>query len=158
VAVARGVRMDRFQTAVPLPVNADRIQLQQVIINLMINAMDAMADMSGPDREMSVYTARIDKFAQVTVSDSGPGIPEDQRKRIFEPFFTTKAQGMGMGLSIARTIVQSHHGRIWAENRHGGGAVLRFSLPLMRGASANRSAERHPAGLTAPAPARPPAA
>jgi signal transduction histidine kinase len=130
VAVARGVRIDRFMTAVPLPVSADRIQLQQVIINLMINAMDAMADMPAQDREMSVYTARIDGFAQVTVSDSGPGIPQEQRKRIFEPFFTTKPQGMGLGLSIARTIVEAHHGQLAAENHAGGGAVFHLRLPI----------------------------
>jgi signal transduction histidine kinase len=130
VAIARGVRMDRFMTQVPLPVNGDRIQLQQVIINLMINAMDAMVDMPSADRVMSVYTARIDAFAQITVSDSGPGIPQDRRKQIFEPFFTTKPQGMGMGLSIARTIVEAHHGQLSAENPPGGGAVLRVRLPL----------------------------
>jgi signal transduction histidine kinase len=96
----------------------------------MINAMDAMADMPSADREMSVYTARIDAFAQITVSDSGPGIPQDRQKQIFEPFFTTKPQGMGMGLSIARTIVEAHHGELSAKNHPGGGAVLRIRLPL----------------------------
>jgi signal transduction histidine kinase len=134
VAVARGVRIDRFMTAVPLPVSADRVQLQQVLINLMINAMDAMMDLPGPDREMSVYTARVDKLAQITVSDSGPGIPQDERKQIFEPFFTTKPQGMGMGLSIARTILEAHHGQLSAENHAGGGAVFRVRLPIMAAA------------------------
>jgi signal transduction histidine kinase len=92
--------------------------------------MDAMADMPGPDREMSVYTARVDPFAQITVSDSGPGIPQDKRKQIFEPFFTTKPQGMGMGLSIARTIIEAHHGQLAAENHAGGGAVFRVRLPI----------------------------
>jgi signal transduction histidine kinase len=130
VATTRGVRMDRFMTAVPLPVNADRVQLQQVVINLMINAMDALADMPTTDREMSIYTARIDKFAQITVSDSGPGIPKEQRKQIFEPFFTTKTQGMGMGLSIARTIIEAHQGQLSSENHAGGGAVFRVRLPI----------------------------
>jgi signal transduction histidine kinase len=130
MAAARGVRVERFMTAAPLPVNADRIQLQQVIVNLMMNAMDAMADMPGPDRDMSVYTARIDGFAQITVEDSGPGILQDKRKQIFEPFFTTKAQGMGMGLSIARTIIEAHHGQLVAENHAGGGATFRVRLPI----------------------------
>jgi signal transduction histidine kinase len=130
VAVARGVRIDRFMTGAPLPVNADRVQIQQVIINLMINAMDAMADLPGADREMSVYTARTDNVAQITVSDSGPGISPESRKRIFEPFFTTKPQGMGMGLSIARTIIEAHHGQLAAENHAGGGAVFRLRLPI----------------------------
>ena len=130
VAVARGVRIDRFMTGVPLPVSADRVQLQQVVINLMINAMDAMVDLPGPDREMSVYTARIDRLAQITVSDCGPGIPQDVRKRIFEPFFSTKPQGMGMGLSIAHTIIEAHHGQLSADNHPGGGAVFRLRLPI----------------------------
>jgi signal transduction histidine kinase len=134
VAIARGVRIDRFATAVPLPVSADRIQLQQVIINLMLNAMDAMADMPGPDREMSIYTTRVDRLAQITVSDSGPGIPQDKRKQIFEPFFTTKPQGMGMGLSIARTIIEAHHGQLSAENHTAGGAVFRVRLPIVAAA------------------------
>jgi signal transduction histidine kinase len=129
VAIARGVRMP-FHDAGAITGHGDRIQLQQVIINLMINAMDAMADMPSADREMSVYTARIDAFAQITVSDSGPGIPQDRQKQIFEPFFTTKPQGMGMGLSIARTIVEAHHGELSAKNHPGGGAVLRIRLPL----------------------------
>ena len=130
LAVARGAHIDRFLTAVPLPVSADRVQLQQVVINLMINAMDAMADVPGPEREMSVYTARVDAFAQITVSDSGPGIPQDKRKQIFEPFFTTKPQGMGMGLSIARTIIEAHHGQLSAENHTAGGATFRVRLPI----------------------------
>jgi C4-dicarboxylate-specific signal transduction histidine kinase len=130
LAIARGVRIDRFMTAAPLPVNADRVQLQQVLVNLMINAMDAMADMPGPDREMSVYTARDDTIAQITVSDPGTGIPQNTRKQIFEPFFTTKPQGMGMGLSIARTIIEAHRGRLSAENHAGGGAVFRVKLPI----------------------------
>jgi signal transduction histidine kinase/ABC-type uncharacterized transport system substrate-binding protein len=130
LAIARGVRVDHFLTTVPLPVNADRVQLQQVIVNLMINAMDAMADMPRPDRAMSVQTARIDQFAQITVSDAGPGIPPDKRKQIFEPFVSTKPQGMGMGLSIARTIVEAHHGQLSAENHPGGGAAFDVRLPL----------------------------
>ncbi len=140
VAVARGVRIDRFMTAVPLPVSADRIQLQQVLVNLVINAMDAMADAPGPDREMNVYTARVDAFAQITVSDSGPGIPQDKRKQIFEPFFTTKPQGMGMGLSIARTIIEAHHGQLSAENHTAGGATFRVRLPIAAATEQGRTA------------------
>ena len=130
VALARGARIDRFLTTVPLPVSADRVQLQQVLINLMINAMDAMVDVPGPERAMGVYTARLGELAQITVSDSGPGLPQDKQKQIFEPFFTTKPQGMGMGLSIARTIVEAHHGQLVAENHAGGGAVFRVRLPI----------------------------
>ena len=85
------------------------------------------------DGVTSTYqTARRVAVAEVSVEDSGTGVQPGQADRLFEPFFTTKQAGMGMGLSIARTIVQSHHGRIWVENRAGGGAVFRFSLPLAR--------------------------
>src|SRR5262249_12855611 len=130
LAVARGAQIDRFMTGGPLPVSGDRVQLQQVLVNLMINAMDAMSDMPAGERELSIYTARIEEFAQITVADSGPGIPPDNRKQIFEPFFTTKPQGMGMGLSIARTIIEAHHGQLTAENHTAGGAVFRVRLPI----------------------------
>jgi signal transduction histidine kinase len=71
-----------------------------------------------------------DGIVKVSVCDSGPGIPSDKLPRLFEPFFTTKTEGMGMGLSIARTIVEAHHGQIWAENNSGGGAAFYFTLPV----------------------------
>jgi signal transduction histidine kinase len=72
----------------------------------------------------------VENFAELSVSDRGPGIPEDQLKGVFEPFYTSKAGGMGMGLSIARTIIEAHDGLIWANNRDHGGASFRFKLPL----------------------------
>ena len=158
-AAARRVTL-ATQLVTPAPrVSGDRIQLQQVILNLVMNALDAIEGADSSERRVIGRTTLLnDDTTEVSVEDTGPGVHADKVHLMFEPFFTTKHSGMGMGLSIARTIVQSHHGRIWAENRHGGGAVLRFSLPLMRGASADRSAERRPGGLTAPAPARPPAA
>ena len=113
-----------------LPVRADPIQIQQVIVNLIVNAMDATSKMPSAERRVTVDTARADNFAEVSVSDTGPGIPSEKIKEVFEPFFTTKAHGMGLGLSIARTIVVAHNGQIWAENKAGGGAVFRISLPL----------------------------
>ena len=113
-----------------LPILGDRIQLQQVILNLVVNGIDAMRDTPSENRIISIRTSRVENFAELSVSDRGPGIPEDKLKEIFEPFFTSKAEGMGMGLSIARTIVEAHNGRIWAENQIGGGAVFRVSLPL----------------------------
>jgi signal transduction histidine kinase len=96
--------------------------------------MDAIGTRSGECRIVG-RTAVVDEFtAQVSIEDSGSGIPADKISRLFEPFFTTKEAGMGMGLSIARTIVQTHGGRIWGENREGGGAVFRFTLPLIRSA------------------------
>ena len=79
---------------------------------------------------MSISTVRNDNFAQISVSDAGPGVPPEKLKDVFEPFFTTKPQGMGMGLSIARTIVEAHGGQLFAENGRGGGATFLIRLPL----------------------------
>ena len=114
-----------------LPILGDRIQLQQVILNLVVNGIDAMKDTPIEDRIISIRTSRVEKFAELSVSDRGPGIPEDKLKEIFEPFFTSKAEGMGMGLSIARTIVEAHNGQISAKNRDHGGASFRIRLPLV---------------------------
>jgi signal transduction histidine kinase len=103
-------------TPEPLPIRGDRIQLQQVIVNLIVNGIDAMSDMPSTKRKIIIRTTRIPDFAEVTISDAGPGITPDKLKEVFEPFFTIKTQGMGMGLSIARTIVEAHNGQIIAEN------------------------------------------
>jgi signal transduction histidine kinase len=128
---AREVGLRTFLASIRLPVKGDRIQLQQVIINLVINAMDAVSAMPVAQRKISVSTVRIDDMAEVSISDSGPGIPTENLKQIFEPFFTTKPQGMGMGLSIARTIVEANNGQLSAENGGNGGAVFRLSLPIV---------------------------
>jgi signal transduction histidine kinase len=130
LAVSRKFEMANVITPTALPVLADRIQLQQVILNLVMNGIDAMRDTPSENRIISIRTSRVENFAELSVSDRGPGISGDKLKEIFEPFFTSKAEGMGMGLSIARTIVEAHNGRIWAENQIGGGAVFRVSLPL----------------------------
>jgi signal transduction histidine kinase len=115
-----------------LPILGDRVQLQQVVLNLVVNGIDAMKDTPSENRIITIRTSRGDNFAELSVSDRGPGIPEDRIKEVFEPFFTTKAEGMGMGLSIARTIIEAHHGLIWAKNRDYGGASFRIRLPLVR--------------------------
>ncbi|HWA60616.1 MAG TPA: PAS domain S-box protein [Caulobacteraceae bacterium] len=108
---------------------ADRVQIQQVIINLVRNALDAMQ--GGERRELDIRSVPRDEgFAAILVSDTGPGISEEVRERLFTPFTTTKAEGMGVGLSICRTIVESHGGSIWAESRPEGGATFGFTLPL----------------------------
>ena len=129
LAIARKVELVSGITPDALPILGDRVQLQQVILNLVVNGIDAMRDTPSEDRVISIQTSRVEKFAELSVSDCGPGIPEDKIKEVFEPFFTSKAEGMGMGLSIARTIMEAHNGRIWAENEPGG-ATFRIKLPL----------------------------
>jgi signal transduction histidine kinase len=133
VARARAVKLNASLAPVALRVRGDPIQIQQVIMNFMLNASDAMANMPESQRSIEVRTARIDGFAVVTVSDAGPGIPPDKLKQVFDPFFTTKPSGMGMGLSIARTIIEAHEGLIQAENRPEDGATFRIDLPLAAG-------------------------
>ena len=114
-----------------LPILGDRIQLQQVILNLVVNGIDAMRDTPNESRIISIRTSRVENFAQLSVSDRGSGIPEDKLKEVFEPFFTSKAEGMGMGLSIALTIIEAHQGAITAKNRDHGDASFRIRLPLV---------------------------
>ena len=131
LAVGRKVELVSVITPDALPILGDRIQLQQVILNLVANGIDAMKDTSTENRIISIRTSRVEKFAELSVSDLGPGIPEDKLKEVFEPFYTSKAEGMGMGLSIARTIIEAHHGLISARNRVHGGASFRIRLPLV---------------------------
>ena len=131
LAIARKVELVSVITPDAIPILGDRIQLQQVILNLVVNGIDAMRDTPRENRIISVRTSRVENFAQLSVSDRGSGIPEDKLKEVFEPFFTSKAEGMGMGLSIARTIIEAHHGLISAKNRDHGGATFRIKLPLV---------------------------
>jgi len=131
-AVGRKVELISAITPEALPVLGDRVQLQQVILNLVMNGIEAMRGAPAENRVISIRTSRVENFAQLSVSDRGSGIPEDKLKEVFEPFFTSKAEGMGMGLSIARTIIEAHHGLISAKNRNRGGASFRIRLPLVR--------------------------
>jgi signal transduction histidine kinase len=110
-------------------VMADRVQLQQVLMNLMLNGMDAMKDANGT-RELIVKSQRGENDqVLVSVNDTGVGLPPEQADRIFTAFFTTKPHGTGMGLSISRSIVESHGGRLWAADNAPRGASFCFSLP-----------------------------
>lgn len=130
-AVRRGVVISSSRAPGVLPVRADRVHLQQVILNIAINAMDAMLGKGSAERYLTLETRPTeDAKAELSIADSGHGIPEDRLGVIFEPFYTTKAAGTGLGLSIARTIVETYGGRILASNRREGGAVFRVLLPL----------------------------
>ena len=112
------------------PARGDRVQLAQVILNLVLNALDAVVAVPSRPREIVLHTARTAAGGvSLTVRDSGPGIPPAELDRVFDSFFTTKPTGMGMGLSICRSIVQAHGGRIWAANNLDRGATLQFDLP-----------------------------
>jgi signal transduction histidine kinase len=132
-ALRRGVAVRANPLPRKLPVRADKVHVQQVILNLATNAMDAMLDVAACDRRLIVETtlARGSKV-ELSISDTGRGIPDSQLTSVFEPFFTTKPTGTGLGLSIARAIVETYGGKIWAGNRPEGGAVFRVVLPLAR--------------------------
>ncbi|MES2659100.1 MAG: ATP-binding protein [Verrucomicrobiota bacterium] len=119
----------RVDSSADLRVRGDRVQLQQVLLNLFINGAEAMSGLPREERELTVSMRRDEReYAEISVSDRGHGIPEDKLARIFESFYTTKASGMGMGLAISDTIVKAHGGRMWAENNDTGGATVRFTL------------------------------
>lgn len=111
-------------------VSGDRVHISQVILNLLTNGMDAVQGQPASDRSV-MLEARAAKggSVEVTIKDSGPGIPDDRFEEVFKPFFTTKSKGMGIGLALSRMIIHAHGGRLWAENAETGGAVFRFTLP-----------------------------
>jgi signal transduction histidine kinase len=110
---------------------ANRVQLEQLLFNLIRNAIDAMEFVAASSRELLVRTEVDDsENLIIVIQDSGTGIDPENVDRIFEPFFTTKSQGMGMGLSICRSIVEAHHGRLWMEPRVDQGSTFRISLPM----------------------------
>ena len=125
----------KFERAAELPrVWCDPVHFQQVVLNLVLNGMEAMNGLPAEKREVVVRTGPGDSgTVKVAVADSGHGIPVDRLPKLFQPFFTTKKEGMGMGLSIARTIVEAHHGKIWVENNSETGATFCFTVPVDEG-------------------------
>ena len=108
----------------------DRVQLQQVLLNLIMNAIEAMSAVHDRARELTIVSKQDDaNGVQVEVRDSGTGLDPERAERVFEAFYTTKAEGIGIGLSISRSIVEAHGGRLWASANEPHGAVFRFSLP-----------------------------
>jgi PAS domain S-box-containing protein len=127
----RNVSLHTEFTAAPATILGDRVHLQQVLMNLILNGMEAMASTAETERRLFVRTATTgDQRVQAAVTDSGRGIPPEKLPRLFDSFFTTKEDGMGLGLAIARSIIDAHRGRISAENNLDGGATFRFDLPV----------------------------
>jgi signal transduction histidine kinase len=109
----------------------DRVQLQQVLLNLILNAIEAMAGDNRPKRVLRIATQPYaSESLLIEVGDSGPGISRADRERVFESFYSTKPGGVGIGLSICRSIIDAHGGRLWADEREPRGAVFRFTLPV----------------------------
>ena len=130
----RGVRVEVTIDPEVDWVIVDRVQVQQVLVNLLRNAMEAMQD--APRRELTVSLAAAgETMVEIAVADTGPGVSEEIAAKLFQPFVTSKQHGMGVGLSISRTIVEAHGGKIWCESNAGGGATFRFTLPAARESS-----------------------
>jgi two-component system sensor kinase FixL len=135
-ADARKVRIVLNPVSSLPQVRGDRVQLQQVLLNILINAMDAMNDSAPDDRRITVLIQAVDTQVEVAVSDSGCGMPADKLSHVFEPFFSTKPNGLGMGLAISRSIIEAHRGSIRAKNNEAGGATFTITLPAAEGDSA----------------------
>jgi signal transduction histidine kinase len=129
----RRMTIEIERSAVPLVISGNSIEIQQVVINLIVNAMDAMDEMPDGRRSVSVTMQAVGRNAVIRVRDRGHGIAPEHMPRLFQSFFTTKGNGMGLGLSISRSLIEAHDGKLTAENAPEGGAVFRIELPLMSG-------------------------
>jgi two-component system sensor kinase FixL len=135
-ADARKVRIALNPVSSLPSVRGDRVQLQQVLLNLLLNAMDAMNDTAPDGRRITVLVQAADTQVEVAVSDAGHGIPADKLSHVFEPFFSTKPNGLGMGLAISRSIIEAHRGSIRAKNNEAAGATFTIILPAAEGGNA----------------------
>jgi two-component system sensor kinase FixL len=130
-ALIRSVAVRVELHPMPLMVSGDRVQIQQILLNLTLNALEAMAESSTGERKLVLRSTRTATGqAQVDVEDTGSGLREGLREVVFQPFYSTKADGMGMGLAIARSIADAHGGRLWADGNEAGGTTFHFTLPL----------------------------
>jgi PAS domain S-box-containing protein len=129
VVIRNGVSVQTRLADGLFPIHGDRVQLQQVMLNLILNAVEAMGSVEAGPRELLISTEQDHTGVLVAVRDSGPGIDSTHLERVFEAFYTTKPSGVGMGLSICRSIIDAHGGRLWAEANEPRGAVFQFTLP-----------------------------
>lgn len=125
---AQGVRLETG-LFVDQTIVADAVQLQQLLVNLITNAVEAMADCGREAACLRIHSFTLNDGVEVCIEDNGPGIPADRREQVFGAFYTTKSSGLGVGLAICRAVVDAHHGRIWAQASASGGARIRFQLP-----------------------------
>jgi C4-dicarboxylate-specific signal transduction histidine kinase len=132
VVIRDGVSVQIWLADGLLPIHGDRVQLQQVILNLILNAVEAMGSVEAGPRELLISTEQDHAGVLVAVRDTGPGIGSTHLERVFEAFYTTKPSGVGMGLFICRSIIDAHGGRLWAEANDPRGASFRFTLPTLK--------------------------
>ena len=151
-AVKNGVSVHiALEEGVPV-VEGDRVQLQQVVLNLVINALQAMGAVADGGRDLSIVTARAESNGVVVdVKNSGPGLTPAALEHLFAPFYTTKPGGLGMGLSICRSIIEAHGGRLWAEANVPCGAVFHFTAPSQPGGGSQQAIRPVPFGCHAAA-------
>ena len=126
--IHRMVTVDAQLTPALPAVIADRVQMQQVLLNLILNACEAMSATRRDNRRLTIFTTASELGVKLSLADQGPGIPPDKLDRVFEPFLTTKEHGLGLGLAICRSIVTAHGGRLWADNNEMGGATFHLQL------------------------------
>ena len=143
-ALLRGASIECDLSPALPTVRGDAVQFQQVLLNLLVNGLHAVAEQPSPRRRVIVRTASRDGGVEVSVQDRGKGIAESDLQQVFAPFYSTKGEGLGVGLSISRSIVETYGGRIWAENDPDGGAIFRIRLPA--GSTAAEPLD-HPADL-----------
>jgi C4-dicarboxylate-specific signal transduction histidine kinase len=142
--VLRGVTLVlKLDPNLPL-INGHGVQLRQVLLNLVINACDAMADMPENGRQLTIESRRMAQEVEVSLTDSGPGFSKEMLQHVFEPFQTTKAKGLGLGLTICQTIVRMHGGRLVVANNGDKGAIVRFTLSAKNGTAYESTANRVP--------------